>query len=258
MSDTEEPNQAIDQEREQLKRDVLEELRRETLKKAIVKELSPQTRREMIAQLLRHPAFLLLLGLLMTGVIGAGLTSYWQNKQWDYQQRRLAQIRDLEQRIKQKNDIKDQIKKDFETILSADTDVLQPAFSLLRSEGSEIKGPSAEAKNLLEEIVRWEAAEKQWESNANLQRQTITIDFKGRSIQDSFERLMKSQFEAGQAIYELKKGLDSSVGAGRENYSVRRGIDHILHGIEETREQLSAFLQLLVDQIEREASALVR
>ena len=199
MSDTQDPNQAIDQEREQLKRDVLEELRKDTLKKEIIKELALQTRKNVVANLLRHPVFLLLLGLLMTGVIGAGLTSYWQNKQWDYQQKRLAQIRDIEQKTKQRNDTKDQIKKDFEAILSADTNVLYPAFN-------------ERIKDILGEIKRWEEAEKQWRSNASLLKQTLAIDFSNQTIQGAFDELITSQSNAARAIFNLKEYLGAGIG----------------------------------------------
>jgi hypothetical protein len=264
VSDTQEPNQPIDQEREQLRRDVLEELRRESLKKEIVKELSPPTRSGMVASFLRHPVFLLFLGLLMTGVVGAGLTSYWQNKQWDYQQKRLGQIRDVEQKTKQKNDIKDQIRKDVEAILTADTNVLQPAFRLLLSERSKSESQSADNKALVEELKLWEEAEKKWRADSNLLAQTVAIDLKNQSIHGAFEQLVDNQFEVSGAIEKLKDMVDvrsvrapPEFGFGPRYYLLRSHINEIVTGIEKTRKQLSTLLSLLVDQIEKQAATAV-
>lgn len=257
MSNPEEPNQTTDQEREQLEREVLEELRRERLKTEIVKKLSQPTRKEMVASLIRHPVFLLLLGFLMTAVVGAGLAAYWQNKQWDYQQRRLAQIRDLEQKIKQKNDLKDQIKQDFETVLSADMKLVEPLLSSIRSEKGERTqgGVQSARKALLDELKKWEEAEKQWSASTDQHEQALAFDYKNSEILSAFYELRKSQIEIALAIDDVKETLEPNSPRESERKLM---VWTILKGIDETRYRLFAFLQRLVDQIERERSALLR
>src|SRR5204863_7833531 len=47
-----------------------------------------------------HPATLVIVGFIFTGIFGTVITSQWQKKEWDRQQGRLLQIRRIEQKEK--------------------------------------------------------------------------------------------------------------------------------------------------------------
>jgi hypothetical protein len=95
LSETSDPH-------DDLKQEILTELRnRESLKTAILNELTSRKR----AQWLTHPIILLLIGFIMTGVLGSWLTSRWQHRQWAREQRELRRSNDIEVKRQLLNDI---------------------------------------------------------------------------------------------------------------------------------------------------------
>jgi preprotein translocase subunit Sss1 len=58
----------------------------ENLKESIRKELQKPKKDELISGFFAHPAVLLILGFVLTGLVGGALTDKWKAREWDNQQ----------------------------------------------------------------------------------------------------------------------------------------------------------------------------
>jgi hypothetical protein len=81
-------------------REAVNEIQRDHLKRELLKEIRKEQRKFSFGKVAGHPAFLLFVGFILTGVIGTLVTSRWQKREWDRQQARLIQIRRIEQKEK--------------------------------------------------------------------------------------------------------------------------------------------------------------
>src|SRR6266404_770170 len=94
------PQQANNDEIKTLVREALNELQRDQLKQELLKELRSKQSKFSFGKLAGHPASLVFVGFILTGVFGSVITSSWQRKEWDRQQQRLYEIREVEQKEK--------------------------------------------------------------------------------------------------------------------------------------------------------------
>src|SRR6266702_1717540 len=70
----------------------------EELKDEMRRLLQAETSQSSWSRFWQHPAILLILGFLFTGVAGAWLTSYWKQSEWDNQQDYLVAQRSLDRK----------------------------------------------------------------------------------------------------------------------------------------------------------------
>ena len=75
------------------------ELQTDQLKKELTAKIQGDKSRSL-GSIAAHPAFLVIVGFIFTGVFGTIITSRWQSREWDRQQARLLQIRRIEQKEK--------------------------------------------------------------------------------------------------------------------------------------------------------------
>lgn len=85
------------EEKEILKEEIIQELQHANLKKEIINELSD--RNENGKDIFKHPAVLIILSFFCTTAIGAVLTSYYKNKEFNNQQKILFQEKLINKRI---------------------------------------------------------------------------------------------------------------------------------------------------------------
>lgn len=184
------------EEKEQLKREILEELRRQdSLKSDIVKELRPSGWKEVIPQIAKHPVFVLVMGFFLTGVLGTFLTYRWQQREWDRQQIkestewREQQIRLLRTReIEEKHEIVEQVTK-----LVSDN--------------------NAAAKNILLRLEQWRNKEEvfkeyiqlmqNWNSNSSLLQQRVAIHFKGEGVNTMLQQIVDKEDQVNYDVETL-------------------------------------------------------
>jgi hypothetical protein len=96
-------NEQTTQDNEEIKvlvREAVNELLRDHLKRELLEGVRSGENRFSLAKFAGHPAFLLFVGFILTGIIGTLVTSRWQRNEWDRQQARLIQIRRIEQKEK--------------------------------------------------------------------------------------------------------------------------------------------------------------
>ena len=85
-------------EKEQLQKEVQEELRRQQLKTEILKELQPKTWKDAWSQFAKHPIFITLASFTLTGLVGGWVAVSYQSREWDRQQRQLIKYHQIEER----------------------------------------------------------------------------------------------------------------------------------------------------------------
>src|ERR1051325_4570296 len=91
------------QEKEKIKSDILTALSdREALKKELLDEI--KLPKNNWATAMQHPAVLIVLGFILTGIVGGALSSYWQNQQKIKEQYLLAKHHELEQKSELSNE----------------------------------------------------------------------------------------------------------------------------------------------------------
>src|ERR1700682_5881972 len=83
-----------------LVREAANALLRDQLKKEILEEIRSEKKKISFREFAAHPAFLLFIGFVFTGIIGTFITSKWQRSEWDRQQTRLVHIRRIDQKEK--------------------------------------------------------------------------------------------------------------------------------------------------------------
>jgi hypothetical protein len=189
-------DQSREQEKATLKKEILNDLKRDLLKKEILDELKPTDWKQRISELARHPLTLIVLGFALTGVIGAWLSSYSERTKWDYQQLRLSQIRNAEERFKQKNEIKEDVKNSVEISFTANNTMLDYLYPK-ETDNNLSKEPTTE------HIAQWENGRKpRWEK-LNQLNDIFARNFKDSNASQLFLDIMRMDSEADSIIRKI-------------------------------------------------------
>ena len=128
-------------EKEQLKKEVLEEIERQAFKNEIAKALQPNSLKTILARATHNPALLLVLSFGLTGLIASYISTSWQRREWDRQQLRLFRISAVDQKSKVPEELVQAVTKHIQ-----DTDAL---FEKIRDSSSPESAEEA-AATLLE------------------------------------------------------------------------------------------------------------
>jgi hypothetical protein len=230
------------EEKEALKREVLEELRKDALKKEIISELKPAVMKYSVWQYAQNPVSLLLLGFVLTGVLGAGLTSYWKNKEWDYQQKRLAQIHSAEQKIKHKNEIRDDVRKQVDDTLNADLSVL----NLILSEG----GAQNRNHDLSDDRAHWEQITETWQVNYHRILQNVSTVFNDPEAKKTFQEIMSKKKVIKINIASVLAGMEQN--NWKIDTETYKNVRTIMVLATDTREELARLLEIMAREIQTE------
>jgi hypothetical protein len=81
------------------------ELQIDQLKKELTAKIKDAKSKRSFGSIVAHPAVLLIIGFILTGILGNILTARWQGREWDRQQGRLSLIRLIEQKEKIMEDL---------------------------------------------------------------------------------------------------------------------------------------------------------
>ncbi len=184
--------------REGLKKELLAEIEKESLKKEILSELKPKD--SFWDKFFKHPAFLLIVGFILTTLLGTTLTSYWQYKTWSGQQRLATQ----QAVVKQKYELKDEIIKTVAETNTAAEDAL--ASFLLDSEDSRLK------TELPERMKAWREASKNWRKNSKILKDKLIFRFEDPEILKVFDKIIYLRAEVGGQIDKYQKQIETSKG----------------------------------------------
>jgi hypothetical protein len=141
-------------------KEILVELQDQSFKNDVLDQLKEASRKKP----LQHPAFLLILGFFLTGVVGTFLTARWQSREQERQQKQIAHQR----AIQQKYDIADQINKAV-----SETYTAAQVISNLISDQKISKND----KQASERETFWNSANRNWIPNSLLLQQRVVINF---------------------------------------------------------------------------------
>lgn len=202
-----EPSEGVKLE---VKRRILAELKQqESLRKEILNDLSPKAK---VARFFQHPAMLLVVGFFLTGVLGTGLTAYWQRKEAVRQQRVTARQLSIAQKYELANDIAKAV---------GDT---HAAASGVMSEITIAGERGIDAAALAERAKYWYDVKRAWLTNSDVYLQKLTVHFpanpkqaenknaedkqgKNKSARDLFEDVIDERKKVNNKILNLLKEL---------------------------------------------------
>ncbi|MDX6496882.1 MAG: hypothetical protein QOG23_142 [Blastocatellia bacterium] len=232
----------LSRETDELKAEILAELKtHDVIKRQVLDELTERRRKNKILLIIGHPVFLLFLGFLLTGGVGTWIASYWQKQQWDYQQIRLAQITQAQQRAKEKNDFRGEIVKEVENVLDSDRKLLRIYFS---------RDPTI-ANQLPDRLKTWHQTSDHWTTTAPTISVTLASDFENRTALADFEeighnlttiRIELANKQDSFMINQPRRSHNES-----ENY---RHLDDIVQTINKTEERLRDLQQIMAREIQ--------
>jgi hypothetical protein len=231
------------QEIEALKKEVLAEIQRESLKKEIVRDIQTPGGKFSFQRLTQHPAFLLILGFVLTSLVGAGLTAYWQTKQWEKQQSRLVQLKGIEQ----KYEIIEEVTKAIGESNAAEQDVI---FAL--SFNWRLDDPRRfEERD--RRIDYWrEQGGRTWRVNTAIIEQRLAIRFNNPAILDTFNRMMERRAQIAEDIAVLvKEYKDNNDIINQEGFIGDR--QKILKDIEGNSRDLQVMVKNMLQEIQANA-----
>ncbi len=223
--------EAIAEQRDQLKRDLLKEIRSEEGNFSIGKVAA-------------HPAFLLFIGFILTGIIGTLVTSTWQRKEWNRQQDRLVHIRRA-----------DQQEKVMEELVQAIVDSNETEENVLIAFSDEWRQGDPRREQITEE--RLEAWKKQggrdWRIAKEMIRSKLKFYFtEDREVQIIFQRILDRRDEQiAPKIYELESEYRKNKNV-RADPSFIKSIELVRQDLGDNNEDLQRMLGIILAAIQRE------
>jgi hypothetical protein len=200
--DTEVRNRIVSEIRlERLKQEIIEELEGSA---AEAKRAKAHQRLSWIPKFFGHTAVLLIMGFLLTGVVGNALTSAWQDNSWIAQQSLLANQRILDRKYELATDLAKAL---------GDTHAAPTMVLLLFTN----EDTSQNRKNELpKRIENWRRAYEAWITNYNVLLQRITVYVRNPNAHQRFETIIGDRKRTNNDILlllsEIAKPSDAPIG----------------------------------------------
>lgn len=215
---------------------ILTELEQTSLKNEVLRELKEaSTKRTSPFQ---HPAILLILGFLLTGVVGTWLASYWQTKEQEKQQQQQARERDL----REKYDVTEQVNK---AIAEAYTGTRVALFLLAFDQRDD-------EKRQAEREAYWNQTRRTWMINSQILQQRLAIHFDDNEALTLFQDIMNDgdriAGDLNAALEELK-GKKWKILNSAEMREARQAISD---GSNSMLDKSHRLLKLLIDEIHQD------
>ncbi len=194
----------------ELKKEILAEIRKELLKREILKELEEAEKPpptffhrpafKALSSFFQHSAVLLLIGFILTGVIGSALTSAWQNNSWMTQQSLLAKQRILDQ----KYELASSVAKAIGDTHAAPTSVLL----LFTNEDT----PQNRQTELPKRVDYWRQTHREWLINNNVLLQKITVYVKNPNARTTFNAIIQERKQTNNSVVNLLLVMEENKG----------------------------------------------
>lgn len=224
--------------------EAVNDLQRDQLKIELLDKIRPKKEKISFRTFASHPAFLLLIGFIFTGIIGTLITSKWQRNEWDRQQARLVHIR----RIDQKQKVMEELVQAVADSNATEEDVLN-AFSKDWRQGD----PRRE--DITQE--RLEVWQKQGGRDSRIAAEMIqsklNLYFTEKDeLLKIFNRIRsRTAYDIVPAIYGLKADYNKDKNIRADPSFVAR-IVKIRPEIDENRKDLQQMLAIILVEIQKE------
>ena len=241
---TPEPTRPNSESIKALVAEAVNDLQRDQLKIELLEEIRSKKEKTSFSTFASHPAFLLIIGFIFTGIIGTLITSRWQKSEWDRQQARLVHIK----RIDQKEKLMEELVQSVADSNATEEDVLN-AFS------DEWRPRDPQRGKITEE--RLEAWQKQggrtWRIAVDIIRSKLTIYFTRKDdLLAIFQLILdRRDKEIVPAIYGLKADYERDKDVeGVPSFMDRN--EKVRSLVEETRKDLQQMIAIILEEIQRE------
>lgn len=144
-------------------------------------------RRTAISTFFKHPAVLLLLGFLSTGVLGASLASFWKSREWHNEQRYLFGQRALQKKYELTEEA---FKAVAETTTAAENVLALYAFN-----GSD--------EDFKTQRAAWDKSSQTWRIESKVLREKLETYFHNAGLVPKFDEIIKDRRYLGNIITQL-------------------------------------------------------
>jgi hypothetical protein len=144
-------NDLKQEERERLKKEIIEELERDAIKKDVLSALGKEAWKPSFSKFIQHPVFILIVTFVLTGYLGSKLAAEWQSREWDRQQLRLVQLHNSDLKYGLIDEINKAVGTQYAAIRSVHRSILY----------SDIEAPFS-SKNMNEAIKNWRLKREEW------------------------------------------------------------------------------------------------
>ncbi|HWS89023.1 MAG TPA: hypothetical protein VN282_18760 [Pyrinomonadaceae bacterium] len=243
-------NAGEDSRTQELKKRLIE-LEKEYLKKEILDELKSAGGAGG-KSFTQNPAFLLLLGFLLTGVMGTWFTSFWQGRQQEVDRAQQARARALQQ----KYEAADQINKAVAEVYTATQVMLNPLIYQPPDEA--MFDEAAFDKEVTERELYWKHSNRAWLVNSYTLKQKLAVNFKSEaalSLYDDIERhVLNVSFEFNDIMPMLKKDKLKALRGPR----IAEAKEELLQRTNRpggVRDKLGQLMRVLTEEIRSEENA---
>ena len=159
-----------------------------------VESLKEEIRRELHgppeSKLSQNPTFLLVLGFVLTGLAGSGLTYFWKQRDWKNQQSYLVQQRALDK----KYTVIESTFKEVATTTAAAEDVLTLYY-----------GDNWTQEDIKERFNNWEKTSRNWRISSKVLTAKLAANFQNQAIHSTFAKIVNKRRQLGRAILNLPR-----------------------------------------------------
>jgi len=224
--------------------DAVNDLQRDQLKVELLEEIRSKKEKTTFSTFASHPAFLLIIGFISSGIVGSFITSQWQKDEWNRQQARLVHIR----RIEQKEKLMDELVQSIADSNATEEDVLN-AFSDEWRPRDPRRGKITE-----ERLEAWQQqGGRTWRIAVDMIRSKLNFYFTRKDeLLTIFNRILdRRDNNIVPAIYELKADYEKDKDIeGVPAFMARN--EHVRSMIEETRKDLQQMIAIILREIQSE------
>lgn len=242
---TQQPN---NDEIKALIREALNELQRDQLKQELLKELRAKEGKFSFGKLAGHPAALVFVGFILTGVFGTIITSGWQRKEWDRQQRRLYEIREVEQK-----------EKIADGLIQAISDSNETEENVLIAFSPEWRlGDPAREKITRERLEAWrEQGGRNWRVTTESLWNKIGFYFPDparTTLRDIFKGILDRRDDIASEMTELENEYNQDKNARAED-EFKKTKEKISGEINKNRDELRKMIPIILEEIRKDVES---
>lgn len=224
------------------------ELQTDQIKKELTAKIQGDKSRISLGSIASHPAFLVIVGFIFTGIFGTIITARWQSNEWDRQQTRLLQLRRIEQKEKITEDLTRKVAESDAT----EQDVLIAFRPWWRS------GDRGRDQIARERLEAWrKQGGREWRIETRMLGNKLDFLFtdstRHQKIQKAFEEILDRRERVAVRIAaivdEYSKGKDV-----RANQAMQDEIDAIEEVIDQNKKSLGTLDLLILEDIDNAAT----
>ena len=201
-----------------------------------------------VASFFAHPASLVLIGFIFTGIFGTVITARWQSREWDREQARLLQIKRIEQ--------KEKIMEDLTRTVADSNSTEQDVLNAFRPDWRKFDpGRDQIARDRLE-LWRKQGG-REWRIETTLLRNELDFYFTDPAskskVRQAFDDILKRREKIAERmsylVVDYTKGKDV-----RKDDASQEEIDAIEDEIKENDKSLEILDTLILQDIQNDAA----